>query len=470
MKKIIPIMIALSMLTICFVAFDSDVVATDPDNGLWVNSHHVTDSTTEYSESEHWSYDLSTNTLTLNGVDFTLSHVDENDTFYPGSPIASPIYDGRGGALKIVLNGNNIIRGLAGSGVENGIFSLGSLEFSGSGTLTINDVGYTHGIFADKFIAIKGGTINTNSTGFDVHVFSSNWQMTDGFLMQGGELNITNSIDINGGAGISITGGRINVENRKTIAAFGGPSFDGPFEITGGMISYSGCVADDALAFGSASGDPHSVLSLHDAVLTNVVQDGNMLKAVADGDASFGFAAPATYTVSFDANGGSGTMADVTGVSGSYTLPTSTFTAPAGKEFKCWSVADVEKNVGDSITVTANTTVKAIWQTAGTGYTVTFDANGGTGTMDKKTGVSGEYTLPESTFTAPDGKEFKCWKVGEDEKNAGDKITVSSDITVKAVWKDKSSGGSNNIGLIIGGVIAGIVVVGAVAFFLIRRP
>ena len=68
------------------------------------------------------------------------------------------------------------------------------------------------------------------------------------------------------------------------------------------------------------------------------------------------------------------------------------------------------------------------------------------------------------------GKEFKCWKVGDDEKNAGDKITVSSDITVKAIWKDKSSGGSNNIGLIIGGVIAGIVVVGAVAFFLIKRP
>ena len=101
---------------------------------------------------------------------------------------------------------------------------------------------------------------------------------------------------------------------------------------------------------------------------------------------------------------------------------------------------------------------------------MTFDANGGTGTMDKKTGVSGEYTLPESTFTAPDGKEFKCWKIGDDEKNAGDKITVSSDITVKAVWKDKSSGGNNNIGLIIGGVIAGIVVIGAVAFFLIKRP
>ena len=43
--------------------------------------------------------------------------------------------------------------------------------------------------------------------------------------------------------------------------------------------------------------------------------------------------APTTYTVSFDANGGTGTMADVTGISGKYTLPANGFTAPAGKQF-----------------------------------------------------------------------------------------------------------------------------------------
>ena len=38
-----------------------------------------------------------------------------------------------------------------------------------------------------------------------------------------------------------------------------------------------------------------------------------------------------TYTVSFNANGGTGTMADVTGVTSSYTLSACTFTAPAGQ-------------------------------------------------------------------------------------------------------------------------------------------
>ena len=69
-----------------------------------------------------------------------------------------------------------------------------------------------------------------------------------------------------------------------------------------------------------------------------------------------------TYTVTFDANGGTGTMADATGVSGEYELPACTFTAPSDKQFKAWSVGGVEKAVGDKITVTADTTVTAVWE------------------------------------------------------------------------------------------------------------
>ena len=44
-----------------------------------------------------------------------------------------------------------------------------------------------------------------------------------------------------------------------------------------------------------------------------------------------------TYTVSFNANGGTGTMANVTVSAGAYTLPANSFTAPAGKQFKGWA-------------------------------------------------------------------------------------------------------------------------------------
>ena len=144
-----------------------------------------------------------------------------------------------------------------------------------------------------------------------------------------------------------------------------------------------------------------------------------------------------TYTVSFDANGGTGSMADVTGISGEYTLPANGFTAPAGKQFKAWSVNGVEKAVGDKITVTANTTVTAVWEDIPVvTYTVSFDANGGTGSMADVTGVSGEYTLPANGFTAPDGKQFKAWSAGGVEKAAGDKITVTANTTITAVWEN----------------------------------
>ena len=84
---------------------------------------------------------------------------------------------------------------------------------------------------------------------------------------------------------------------------------------------------------------------------------------------TFDLPAILTYTVSFAANGGTGTMADVTGISGEYTLPANGFTAPVGKQFKAWSVGGVEKAVGDKITVTADTTVTAVWETIPAGHT-----------------------------------------------------------------------------------------------------
>ena len=69
------------------------------------------------------------------------------------------------------------------------------------------------------------------------------------------------------------------------------------------------------------------------------------------------------------------------------------------------------------------------------GHEITFNANGGTGEMAKAEYV-GEYTLPDCTFCAPTGKQFKAWSVGGVEKAAGDKITVTANTTVTAVWEN----------------------------------
>ena len=69
-------------------------------------------------------------------------------------------------------------------------------------------------------------------------------------------------------------------------------------------------------------------------------------------------------------------------------------------------------------------------------YTVSFSANGGSGTMDEVKDVSGGYELPKCQFRAPEGKTFDCWLVDSSEYAEGDTITVESDITVTAQWKE----------------------------------
>lgn len=142
-----------------------------------------------------------------------------------------------------------------------------------------------------------------------------------------------------------------------------------------------------------------------------------------------------TYTVTFAAGGGTGAMNSVE-TSGSYSLPKNRFTAPSGKQFKCWKVNGSEKQPGDTINVTANTTVTAVWENVPvTTYKVTFSAGGGKGIMTAVTGISGSYTLPGCDFTAPEGQRFKAWEVDGAEKQPGDSIYVNANKQVTALWE-----------------------------------
>ena len=71
--------------------------------------------------------------------------------------------------------------------------------------------------------------------------------------------------------------------------------------------------------------------------------------------------------------------------------------------------------------------------------TISFDPNGGTGTMKPmrvKAGVG--YTLPECTFTPPEGREFAGWlAVNGTVYPAGHDVFSTYDQSLKATWKDK---------------------------------
>lgn len=147
-----------------------------------------------------------------------------------------------------------------------------------------------------------------------------------------------------------------------------------------------------------------------------------------------------TYTVTFYKNDGSNTTKSVSNVFDSYTLPSCMFDAPAGKYFDGWTVGGYSKDPDDTINVLGNTTVYASWKDIpAQGYTVTFDANGGSGTMQKLTNRYGEFTIPECSFTAPSGKRFAGWSIWPGNygiEPSGRKIIVWKDTTLTAIWED----------------------------------
>lgn len=149
------------------------------------------------------------------------------------------------------------------------------------------------------------------------------------------------------------------------------------------------------------------------------------------------------YKVTFDKNGGSGEMKDVEAENGGiFTVPQCTFTAPSGMEFDSWEYMNEKTEVGHQYQITKNITIKALWKEKLTKKaTITFDKNGGLGTMQEvKKLVKEEYELPVCEFLAPKDMEFDAWEINGQRHLPGEKITLNKDITLKALWvkEDKS--------------------------------
>ncbi len=149
-------------------------------------------------------------------------------------------------------------------------------------------------------------------------------------------------------------------------------------------------------------------------------------------------------TISFDPNGGTGTMQPMKVKSGEkFELPKCTFTPPKGKEFAGWlAVNGKVYPAGEIVSSVGSSVLKATWKDTGaTEITISFNPNGGTGTMQPMKVKSGEnFTLPECTYTPPEGKEFAGGlAVNGNVHPAGEVVTFSIDQSLKATWKDKEA-------------------------------
>lgn len=147
------------------------------------------------------------------------------------------------------------------------------------------------------------------------------------------------------------------------------------------------------------------------------------------------------FTITFDLNGGSGTTpASVIKAEGLViALPDGTGLTPAvGKEeLLGWGDAADATTYSMTHEVTEDATLYAIW---GDKFTITYDANGGTGTIDAVTVSEGtSVTLSDGTgLTAPEDKEFAGWGSTSlaEEADIESPYTVTEDVTLYAVWAD----------------------------------
>ena len=149
---------------------------------------------------------------------------------------------------------------------------------------------------------------------------------------------------------------------------------------------------------------------------------------------------PNTYSLSFDSNGGSGSMASQIVTEGqATTLKSNTFTK-TGHTFTAWNTkADgtgTAYNDGADVTLHGNTTLYAQW-TINT-YSFSFDANGGTGSMSGGSAAYGEsIQLPGNAFTRPK-YTFTGWNTranGSGTAYADNaSLTLTEDTTLYAQW------------------------------------
>lgn len=228
------------------------------------------------------------------------------------------------------------------------------------------------------------------------------------------DITHTVTFDSNGGSGImdSVTA---NEGNYVLPANTFNPPTDKQFKGWSETSNGSGTVYNQGVAF-------------------NLTKD-TTLYAIWENDPS------ATFQVSFNANGGSGSMVPVD-EKGPYTLPNNGFVAPAVKRFKAWaldSTFGTQYNADDNYTVGSDVTFYAVWEDIT--YTVSYDNNGGSGSMSSVTANVAGYTTPSNTFTPPHGKQFKGWSETRDGLgtvyNQGVAFNLTKDTTLYAIWEDE---------------------------------
>lgn len=148
-----------------------------------------------------------------------------------------------------------------------------------------------------------------------------------------------------------------------------------------------------------------------------------------------------TYTVKYNANGGSGAPSSQTKTYGKTLKLSSTKPTRTGYTFQGWGTSSTDTSVnyaaGANYTSNAAVTLYAIWKV--NTYTVTYNANGGTGAPSNQTKTHGVNLTLSSTRPTRTDYTFLGWGTSESsttvEYAPGASYTANTSITLYAIWE-----------------------------------
>ena len=149
----------------------------------------------------------------------------------------------------------------------------------------------------------------------------------------------------------------------------------------------------------------------------------------------------ASYTVSYNANGGSGAPANQTKYYGQTLTLSTTIPTRTGYTFKGWSTSSsatsATYSAGASYTANAAVTLYAVWQV--NTYIVSYDANGGSGAPASQTKTHGVTLVLSSTIPTRTNYIFKGWSTSSTATSvtysSGGNYTANAAVKLYAVWE-----------------------------------
>ncbi len=151
-----------------------------------------------------------------------------------------------------------------------------------------------------------------------------------------------------------------------------------------------------------------------------------------------------TYTISYNANGGTGAPSSQTKTHGVALTLSSTKPTRPGYTFLGWSTNSTATtaaySAGGNFTTDSNTTLYAIWKL--NTYTISYNANGGTGAPSSQTKTHGVALTLSSTKPTRTGYTFLGWSTSSSATSAtysaGGSFTSNANTTLYAVWKENA--------------------------------